>query len=363
MKTAARAACGGLGLLAILLSVPSCGEADAAGDSAGGPTSRPAVAKGEAGGAGPTAAQDQAPPPGDAPEGMVWIPGGTFAMGAADGHYDEQPVHDVTLTGFWIDAHEVTNAQFAAFVEATGYVTIAERKPSAADFPGGLSEDLAPGALIFAPPPQAVGLDDYAQWWEWRDGACWRHPTGPGSDLDGLDRHPVVHVAYDDAVAYAAWAGKRLPTEAEWEYAARGGLAGRRYTWGDEQTPGEVWQANIWQGRFPVRNSGADGFIATAPVGSFPKNGYGLSDMSGNVWEWVADWYRPSYYERSPARDPKGPDDSFDPHEPGMPKRVLRGGSFLCSDEYCTGYRPSARMKSSPDTGLSHTGFRCVRDR
>lgn len=298
----------------------------------------------------------------EAPPGMVWIPAGTFLMGSDDGAADEQPVHEVELDGFWMDVHEVTNAQFRAFTDATGYVTVAERKPSAADFPGAAPDELVPGSLVFRAPPGEVGLDDFAQWWVWVEGANWRHPEGAGSDLDGRDDHPVVHVAYEDAMAYARWAGKRLPTEAEWEYAARGGRTGARYCWGDEKVPGGVWQANIWQGRFPVRNTAADGFAGTAPAGTFPANGYGLHDMSGNVWEWCADHYRPDYYRSSPRRNPPGPASSFDPAEPGVAKRVLRGGSFLCSDRYCTGYRPSARMKTSPDTGLSHTGFRCVKD-
>ncbi len=301
-----------------------------------------------------------APPPGPAAEGMVWIPGGTFRMGASE-LADEQPVHEVALRGFWLDRTEVTNAEFARFVAATAYATVAERKPSAADFPGAAPEELVPGSLVFSPPSAPVALDDARRWWRWVPGACWRHPEGPGSDLRGRDDHPVVHVAHADARAYAQWAGKRLPTEAEWEYAARGGLRDQVYCWGGEQVPGKKWHANIWQGDFPVENTLADGFRGTAPVGSFPANGYGLFDMSGNVWEWCADWYRPDYYRVSPAHDPPGPDDSFDPHEPGMAKRVQRGGSFLCSDVYCRGYRPAARMKTSPDTGLSHSGFRCAR--
>ncbi len=312
---------------------------------------------------GATAAQDPArvPAPDQPPEGMVWLAGGRFAMGSAEGFADEQPVHEVVLDGFWIDAHEVTNAQFTAFVEATGYVTVAEKVPNVLDFPGPVEEEPTAGSLVFTPPPDAVGLEDFAAWWSWVPGANWRHPLGPDSSIDGLEQHPVVHVAHDDAVAYARWAGKRLPTEAEWEYAARGGLAGQTYCWGAEKVPGGVWHTNIWQGRFPTQNDATDGYPRTAPVGSFKPNGFGLYDMSGNVWEWCADWYHPAYYRSSPETNPQGPAESYDPMEPGLPKRVLRGGSFLCSDEYCTGYRPSARMKSSPDTGLSHTGFRCAK--
>jgi formylglycine-generating enzyme required for sulfatase activity len=296
-----------------------------------------------------------------APDGMVWIPGGTFLMGNEHGAPDERPVHEVTVSGFWMDRTEVTNAQFRRFVEATGYVTIAERTPRAADFPGAPADKLVPGSLVFREPPGPVAREEWWTWWEYLAGACWRHPEGPGSDLAGRDDHPVVHVCWDDAVAYAQWAGKRLPTEAEWEWAARGGLAQKAYVWGDEQVPEGKWRANIWQGRFPRENTKDDGFVRAAPVGSFPPNGFGLLDMSGNVWEWCADWYRPDTYATSPARDPRGPESSFDPQEPDIAKRVNRGGSFLCSDSYCIGYRPSARMKSSPDTGLCHTGFRCVR--
>ncbi|MBI3850952.1 MAG: formylglycine-generating enzyme family protein [Verrucomicrobia bacterium] len=294
---------------------------------------------------------------------MVWIPGGTFWMGSDEGQTDERPLHEVTVNGFWMDKTEVTNEQFEKFVRATGYVTVAERKPDPKDFPGVPSENLVPGSIVFTPPPGEVALDNHFAWWSYVPGANWRHPEGPDSTIQGREKFPVVHVSWDDAMAYAKWAGNRLPTEAEWEFAARGGLARQPYVWGKEQVPGGKWQANIWQGRFPNENTLADGFKGAAPVASFPPNGYGLYDVAGNVWEWCADWYLPDYYAHSPKENPPGPDTSFDPNEPGVMKRVQRGGSYLCSDLYCIGYRPSARMKSTPDTGLSHTGFRCVRSK
>lgn len=293
---------------------------------------------------------------------MVWIPGGTFWMGSETGQTDERPVHQVTVDGFWIDRTEVTNAEFARFIDATGYRTVAERKPNPADFPGAPPENLVAGSIVFTPPDHRVPLDNHLHWWRWVPGASWKHPEGPESTIKGREDHPVVHVAWEDAVAYCDWAGKRLPTEAEWEFASRGGLDRKPYVWGDEQVPNGKWEANIWQGQFPVENSLADGFRTTCAVKSYPPNGYGLYDMAGNVWEWCSDWYLPDYYANSPAKNPKGPGYSHDPNEPGVPKRIQRGGSYLCSDLYCTGYRPSARMKTSPDTGLSHAGFRCVKD-
>jgi len=308
---------------------------------------------------------------------MVWIPGGEFTMGsdAEDAQPDERPSHRVRVHGFFMDVTEVTNAQFAAFVAATGHVTTAERPPQLGELmqqlPAGTqpppADLLVPGSLVFEPPPSAT-LDMHPHtWWRYVPGADWRHPTGPGSSIAGKDDHPVVHVSHDDALAYALWAGKRLPTEAEWEWAARGGLDRRHYVWGDARQPRgrEHPPANLWDGDFPRRNLLRDGFATTAPVRSFPANGYGLYDMAGNVWEWCADWYRADTYAaragNAPVVDPVGPVASHDPDEPTVPKRVSRGGSYLCSDVYCCGFRPSARMKSSPDTGLCHTGFRCVR--
>ncbi|MBI5775319.1 MAG: formylglycine-generating enzyme family protein [Verrucomicrobia bacterium] len=291
---------------------------------------------------------------------MAWIPAGKFLMGSAEGQTDEKPLHEVELDGFWMDKTEVTNEQFEKFAKATGYLTIAERKPDPRDFPGVPLENLVAGSIVFMPPPGEVPLHDHSVWWQYVPGANWRHPEGANSDLKGREKHPVVHVCWIDAMAYCKWSGKRLPTEAEWEYAARGGLAKEKFVWGGEQTPGGKWPANIWQGRFPNENLLTDGFRLTSPVAAFKPNGYGLFDMAGNVWEWCADWYLPDYYERSAAKNPPGPDTSYDPNEPGVAKRVTRGGSYLCVDSYCAGYRPGARMKSSPDTGLSHTGFRCV---
>ncbi len=295
--------------------------------------------------------------------GMVWIPAGTFLMGAEDGQADEKPVHRVTVEGFWMDQTEVTNEEFEKFTKATGHVTTAERKPEAKDFPDAPPDKLVPGSIAFTPPPGEVPLENHFIWWSYVPGASWRHPEGPNSDLKDRAKHPVVHISWFDAQAYAQWAGKRLPTEAEWEYASRGGREQEPFMWGRDQVPDGKWRANIWQGRFPNENAQTDGFRVTAPVGSYTTNGYGLFDMAGNVWEWCFDWYLPDYYENSPPRNPRGPDTSFDPNEPGVPKRVQRGGSYLCADSYCKGYRPSARMKTSPDTSLSHAGFRCARSK
>jgi formylglycine-generating enzyme len=300
------------------------------------------------------------------PEGMVWIPGGEFWMGSdAPEFRDARPWHRVYVDGFWMDKTEVTNEQFEKFVKATGYITIAERAPTKEEFPTAPPENLVAGSVVFTPPAAAVPLNDHLQWWSYVKGANWRHPTGPESDLKGKEKHPVVHIAFDDALAYCKWAGKRLPTEAEFEFAARGGLERKVYAWGDEFQPGGKWMANTFQGHFPEKNTGEDGFTGTAPVGSFPANGYGLYDIAGNVWEWVSDWYRPDYYtiladKGGVARNPQGPANSFDPSEPGTRKRVHKGGSYLCTDQYCKRYEPGGRGKGEPDTGTNHLGFRCV---
>ena len=295
-----------------------------------------------------------------APKGMVWIPGGTFRRGS-DEESDAQPVREIEIDGFWMDRTEVTNAQFAAFVSATGYVTVAEQLPDPRLFPDAPRALLVPGSIVFSPPSGNVDLGQPLSWWRYQPGANWRHPEGTGSSIEGREGNPVVHVCWDDAEAFARWAGKRLPTEAEWEYAARGALERKQYAWGDEFRPGGQWRANTWQGRFPAQNTGADGYLTTARVGSFPPNGFGLYDMAGNVWEWCADRYRPDAYAGAASHNPRGPESSFDPDEPGVPKRVMRGGSFMCSDEYCGRYRPGSRGKGAPDSGASHIGFRCVR--
>ena len=313
--------------------------------------------------------------PATPPQGMVWIPGGEFSMGAAEAPgmnmvgmqatTDSRPIHRVYVDGFWMDKTEVTNEQFAKFVEATGYVTIAERTPRAEDFPGAPAENLVAGAVVFAPPAHPVPLDDHFQWWSYVKHASWRHPEGPATSLAGREQYPVVQVAYDDAVAFAAWAGKRLPTEAEWEFAARGGLSGKLYPWGDEFTPGGHWMANTFQGHFPDQGTAEDGHEGIEPEAQFPANGYGLYDVAGNVWEWTSDWYRPDYYAQlasagGVSRNPRGPDASFDPSEPAEKKRVHRGGSFLCTDQYCTRYMVGTRGKGEVSSGSNHLGFRCV---
>jgi formylglycine-generating enzyme required for sulfatase activity len=332
-----------------------------------------------------SAAADRAPeiarphlverPSSPAPSGMVWVPGGEFVMGTDSemAWPDERPAHRVRVDGFWMDEHEVTNGGFGAFVASTGYVTTAEKAPTAEEIlrqsppgtPPPRKELLVPGALVFTPPSSPVPLDDYSQWWKWTPGANWRHPDGPGSSIEGKDKYPVVQVSWDDAVSYAKWAGKRLPTEAEWERAARGALDRKLYVWGDQAPSQTAKLANIWQGQFPNRNSAGDGFARLAPVKSFAPNGYGLYDVAGNVWEWCSDWYQADLYRsragQGVAVNPQGPERSSDPANPYEPRRVQRGGSFLCSDDYCTRYRPSARQGGAPDTGMSHVGFRCVR--
>lgn len=283
---------------------------------------------------------------------MVWIPGGKFTMGANDGEADERPLHDVKITGFWMDKTEVTNEQFARFVSATGYKTLAEQRDSVSD--GGLAA-VSRGSSIFAP------AQDQSVWWKPTPEASWRAPEGPGSASSGLEKHPVVHIAWEDALAYARWAGKRLPTEAEWEFAARGGLNHQPFVWGREKVPEGRWMANLWQGLFPAENRAEDGFVRTAPVGRFPANGFGLFDVAGNAAEWCADWYRSDYYTRTRQVDPRGPElGDLSPGAKGG-ERVVRGGSFLCSDSYRRGYRPSARMHRAPDAPNAEIGLRCAR--
>lgn len=286
----------------------------------------------------------------------------------SDSHYpDEGPARRVAVDGFWIDPVPVTNAQFARFVADTGHVTLAEIPPKAEDYPGARPEDLVPGSLVFTMTQGPVDLSDIRQWWAWVHGADWRHPTGPESGIEGLDDHPVVHIGYEDAVAYAAWAGKKVPTEAEWEYAARGGLDGAEFTWGegDPQDTSEP-KANTWQGRFPYENTEADGWTRTSPVGSYEPNGYDLYDMAGNVWEWTSDWYsdRSGEIEHACCAPEIGPNEesSYDPAQPQfrIPRRVIKGGSHLCTIQYCFRYRPAARQPQMLDTSTSHLGFRCV---
>lgn len=318
------------------------------------------------------------------PRGMVWVPGGEFQMGSDSrlAQPNERPAHAVRVKGFWMDAHHVTNAEFRKFVDATGYVTTAERKPDwdtlkvqlPPDTPRPPESQLVPGAMVFVGTAQPVSLADYSRWWRYVPGASWRHPTGPQSSIAGKDDHPVVQVSYEDALAYAKWAGERLPTEAEWEFAARGGLDQATYAWGNDFAPEGKQMANVWQGQqsqpFPVVSAKAGGAIGTSAVGTFPANAYGLSDMTGNAWQWVADWYRADAFRReasaSVVDDPRGPASSWDPADPGVPvdapKRVTRGGSFLCNETYCLSYRPSARRGTDPYNSMSHLGFRLVMD-
>lgn len=308
-------------------------------------------------------------------KGMAFIPGGTFEMGGDNDQAspDEFPKHKAKVDPFYMDITEVTNAQFKKFVEATGYITTAEKKPDWEELkktvPAGTPKPpdsvLIAASLVFKQTNGPVDLNDYSQWWSWVAGADWKHPEGPGSTINGKENYPVVQVSWEDAMAYCKWAGKRLPTEAEWEFAARGGLVNNIYPWGNEKVNEGPSKCNSWEGKFPYYNEQKDGFIKLGPVQSFSPNGYGLYDMAGNVWEWCSDWYDYNYYKsfgNTIAVNPKGPDKSFDPQEPYTPKRSLRGGSFLCNDSYCSGYRVARRMKSSPDTGLEHTGFRCVKD-
>lgn len=314
----------------------------------------------------------------EAIDGMIFIPGGTFIMGSEDQYAKkvEGPEYKVQVDAFLMDKHEVTNAQFKEFVESTGYLTVAERPVDWEEIkvqlppntPKPADSVLQPGSLVFSPIVGVSNLYDISQWWKWEIGADWKHPYGPKSNIEGKDDHPVVHIAYEDALAYAKWAGKRLPTEAEWEYACRGGSEGKAFAWGDELIPNGEYRANFFQGVFPENNYAEDGFEKTAPVMSYEPNAFGLYDMIGNVWEWTSDWYRPDTHEKNKSKglkvciNPNGPDKSYDPREPLVPKRVTKGGSYLCTDEYCSNYRPSARMATAFDSGQQHLGFRCVKD-
>ncbi len=296
------------------------------------------------------------------PEGMVLIPGGTFKIGSDDpGFVEERSAEDVKISSFCIDKYEITNAKFAEFVKATGYVTVAERPLSKEQFPDLPDEQRQPGSLVFKPPEEGAKQVAYLSWWYWVPGANWQHPFGPDSDIKGKENYPVVHIAYEDAIAYAKWAGKSLPTEAQWEYAARGGLDGKIYAWGDQYSEKK---ANTWQGIFPFFNTKADGYIGTAPVGSFAANGYGLYDITGNVWEWTSDWFSIGHDSQAHSTNPTGPsqDKSFDPKKPqDGALHVVKGGSYLCAKNYCSRYRPAARESQAPDTGTTHIGFRLVK--
>jgi len=364
-----------VGLLGGIVSAAPPPETPVSSEPSSEPSSSPPGSGSESESApSPTPAASGAPA---APAGMTWIPGGAFLMGGVgpEARSDEFPQHRVRVDGFFLGTHEVTNAEFARFVEATGYRTVAERaidwEELKTQVPPGTpkppDEMLQPGSLVFTPTDRPVPLDDFSQWWRWTTGADWRHPEGPASSIEDRMDHPVVQVAWEDAVAYCDWIGGRLPTEAEWEFAARGGLDGKAFIWGDAQI--DPTRANAWDGRFPDRNEQVDGFVRTAPVGSFPANGYGLFDMAGNVWEWCSDLYRPDEYRRrtealaadAVVENPTGPPASIDPRNPHAPtSRVQRGGSFLCNPSYCSSYRPSARMATTPDSAASHVGFRVL---
>lgn len=305
-------------------------------------------------------------------DNMVSIPGGKFLMGSEKFYPEEKPVHEVMVDSFYIDKYEVTNRDYKKFIDETGYLTVAERPLNPDDYPGANPELLVPGALVFQKSKGPVDLNSFFNWWAWVPGANWRHPKGPGSDLRGLEKYPVVHVAYEDAEAYARWAGKELPTEAEWEYAARGGLEGMNFTWGNEDLQLINPMANTWQGEFPHQNLLVDRYEETSPVGSFPPNGYGLYDMAGNVWEWTCDWYVKNLNESAEKVkscctnmiNPRviSPEESYDPNQPQVkiPRKVVKGGSFICAPNYCLRYRPAARQPQMIDTGMSHIGFRCI---
>ena len=300
---------------------------------------------------------------------MAWVPGGTFQMGSDNFYPEERPVHRVTVDGFWIDLQPVTNAEFRRFVEATGYVTVPERAPDPAEYPEVDPSLLVPGSLVFRRPPHRVSLKDHRAWWAYVPGACWRHPDGPASTVEDREDHPVVHVAYEDAEAYAAWSGKSLPSEAEWEFAARGGLKNAAFVWGDEFMPGGKIMANTWQGEFPWQNLKSDGYEGTSPVGSFSANGYGLYDMAGNVWEWTCDFFRPRHAEepvkscctpRNPRLESDEQNQTAHLPDAHIPRKVVKGGSHLCAPNYCLRYRPAARQGEAVETSTSHIGFRCI---
>ncbi|WP_281309786.1 formylglycine-generating enzyme family protein [Flavobacterium flavigenum] len=319
-------------------------------------------------------------PTGKTPKGMVWVPGGEFSMGSnvedeslcsiKGVTKDAAPIHRVYVDGYYMDENEVTNEEFEKFVKATGYVTVAEQKPTKEEFPSANDEDLIAGSAVFTPTPSAINLNNFLQWWRYQPGADWRHPEGPRSSIKGKEKYPVVHVVYEDAQAYAKWAGKRLPTEAEWEFAARGGKTGNLYAWGNNLKPDGKFQANIYQGQFPIKDgdTGEDGFKGIAPVKQYAPNAYGLYDMAGNVWEWVHDWYSVNYYKSlaesgKTVRNPQGPDAYYDPNDTSEVKRVHRGGSFLCTDQYCTRYMVGTRGKGEIRSAANHVGFRCVKSK
>jgi len=293
---------------------------------------------------------------------MAWVPGGTFLMGSEDFYPEERPVHRAAVDGFWVDRHPVTNAEFRRFVKATGYMTVAERPLEQADYPDADPALLVPGALVFRRTLGPVDLRDFRNWWAWVPGACWRHPEGPGSTLHGRERHPVVQVAYQDAAGYASWGGKAPTTETEWEFAARGGLDGAVFVWGDEFAPKGRMMANTWQGEFPWQNLLLDRYEGTSPVGRFPPNGYGLHDMAGNVWEWTTDYFAPSHPDEAarPCCVPRNPQVTAPVLEERIPRRVIKGGSHLCAPNYCLRYRPAARQGEAVDTATGHLGFRCI---
>jgi len=355
-------------LTLVALTLAGCGEADAPRSAAAKPVANePEADPAAQAPTSPAEAPAQAPQA-EQPPAQVWVPAGVFTMGNDRGDPDHRPARPVRMDGYWMDATPVTNAQFKAFVDATGYVTTAEKPIPREVLPAEIrnevrDEDLTPRSMVFVGTRRPVPLNNELQWWALIEEANWKQPEGPGSSINDRMDHPVVHVTYEDALAYCEWAGRALPTEAQFEYAARGGLEHKPYVWGEEKVPDAGWQANIWQGLFPMTNAKEDGYVRTSPVGSFPANGFGLFDMSGNVWEWCNDWYDYNYYQQAPNANPPGPDKYEDPGprgRDGVDKRVIRGGSFLCSDTYCLGYMPMSRQASDPLTAHNHTGFRTV---